>query len=172
MYTMKRWGKITSIALTAVLAMGTLAACGKPAAQEAQGTIAKIKERGKVIAGVKYDLNLFGLKDPATGQVQGLDIDIAKAVAKKVLGDENAIELKEVTSKTRIPMLKNGEIDMIVATMTITEERKQEIDFSDVYFTAGQSLLVPANSPIKSIKDLTKTKKAISSKGIFRINST
>ncbi|MHC2183752.1 putative glutamine transport system substrate-binding protein [Paenibacillus sp. PvR052] len=165
MYEMKRWGKVTSIALTAVLALGTLAACGKPAAEEAQGSIAKIKEHGKVIAGVKYDLNLFGLKDPASGQVQGLDIDIAKAVAKKVLGDENAIELKEVTSKTRIPMLKNGEIDMIVATMTITEERKQEIDFSDVYFTAGQSLLVPANSPITSIKDLTKSSKVLTAKG-------
>lgn len=166
MYRMKRWSKVTGIALTAVLALGTLAACGKPAAEEAgAGTIAKIKEQGKVIAGVKYDLNLFGLKDPSTGQVQGLDIDIAKAVAKKVLGDENAIEFKEVTSKTRIPMLKNGEIDMIVATMTITEERKKEIDFSDVYFTAGQSLLVPVNSPIKSVKDLTKDSKVLTAKG-------
>lgn len=159
---MKRWGKVMGIALTAVLAVGALAGCGK---QASEGTIGKIKEQGKVIVGVKYDLNLFGLKDPATGEVQGFDIDIAKQVAKKVLGDENAVELVEVTSKTRIPMLQNGEIDMIVATMTITEERKKEIDFSDVYFTAGQSLLVPADSPINSVKDLTADSKVVTAKG-------
>ncbi|WP_274363125.1 transporter substrate-binding domain-containing protein [Paenibacillus thermotolerans] len=161
---MKRWGKVVSIALTAVLAVGALAGCGAQGSAE-KGTIAKIKERGKVVAGVKYDLNLFGLKDPATGNVEGFDIDIAKQIAKKVLGDENAIELVEVTSKTRIPMLQNGDIDLIAATMTITEERKQEIDFSDVYFTAGQSLLVPKDSPINSIKDLTSGSKVLTAKG-------
>lgn len=129
------------------------------------GTLAKIKERDKFVVGVKYDLNLFGLKDPSTGNVEGFDIDIAKAIAKKVLGDENKIELKEVTSKTRIPMLKNGEIDAIIATMTITEERKKEVDFSDVYFMAGQSLLVKKDSPINSIKDLQKGMKVLTAKG-------
>ncbi|WP_199613621.1 glutamate ABC transporter substrate-binding protein [Paenibacillus alkalitolerans] len=174
---MKRWGKVMSIALAAVLAVGTLAGCGAKnegtaentqgsgGEAKAEGIIGKIKERGKVIAGVKYDLNLFGLKDPATGEVNGFDIDIAKQIAKKVLGDENAIELVEVTSKTRIPMLQNGDIDMIVATMTITEERKQEIDFSDVYFTAGQSLLVPKDSPINSVKDLTADSRVVTAKG-------
>ncbi|MBN3522693.1 glutamate ABC transporter substrate-binding protein [Paenibacillus apiarius] len=161
---MKRWSKAIGIALAAALFVSALSGCVKQASEE-EGTIAKIKKQGKVIAGVKYDLNLFGLKDPATGQVQGLDIDIAKRVAKKVLGDENAIEFMEVTSKTRIPMLKNGDIDMIVATMTITEERKKEIDFSDVYFRAGQSLLVPADSPLNSIKDLTKDSKVLTAKG-------
>lgn len=61
-------------------------------------------------------------------------------------------------------MLKNGDIDLIVRTMTITEERKQEVDFSDPYFSAGQSLLVPENSAITSIADL-KGKKVIAVKG-------
>lgn len=122
------------------------------------------KERGKLIVGVKYDTNLFGKKDPADGQVKGFDIDVAKAVAKKVVGDENKIELKEVTSKTRIPLLNNGDIDAIVATMTITEERKKQVDFSDVYFEAGQSLLVANNSPITGIQDL-KGKTVIAVKG-------
>jgi len=88
--------------------------------------------------------------------VEGFDIDIAKGLAKKILGDENKIELKEVTSKTRIPMLNNGEIDAIIATMTITEERKKEVDFSDVYFMAGQSLLVKKDSNINGIADVNK----------------
>ncbi|MBL1705410.1 glutamine ABC transporter substrate-binding protein GlnH, partial [Klebsiella pneumoniae] len=86
--------------------------------------------------------------------VEGFDVDVAKALAKKILGDEKKLELKEVTSKTRIPLLKNGDIDAIIATMTITEERKKEVDFSDVYFKAGQSLLVKKGSNIKSIDDI------------------
>ncbi|MCX8002662.1 MAG: glutamate ABC transporter substrate-binding protein [Anoxybacillus mongoliensis] len=124
--------------------------------QAAETTLDKIKERGKLVVGVKYDLNLFGLKNPQTGEVEGFDIDIAKGLAKKILGDENKIELKEVTSKTRIPMLNNGEIDAIIATMTITDERKKEVDFSDVYFLAGQSLLVKKDSNINGIADVNK----------------
>ncbi|OAB45341.1 ABC transporter substrate-binding protein [Paenibacillus glacialis] len=128
-------------------------------------TLGAIKDRGKVIVGVKYDTKLFGLKDPATGKVEGFDIDIAKALAKKVLGDETKIQLKEVTSKTRIPLLQNGEIDLIIATMTITEERKEQVDFSDVYFKAGQSLLVKKGSPIQGLDSLTKDTKVLAVKG-------
>ncbi|WP_442950455.1 glutamate ABC transporter substrate-binding protein [Paenibacillus sp. FSL H7-0357] len=133
--------------------------------------IAKIKERGKLLVGVKYDTRLFGLKDPGSGNVEGFDIDISKAIAKHILGDENAIELKEVTSKTRIPMLNNGEIDMVVATMTITEERKKEVDFSDVYFQAGQSLLVKKGSTITGLEDVTKDTKILGSKGATSIKN-
>jgi putative glutamine transport system substrate-binding protein len=132
---------------------------------KASKAIEDIKKRGKFVVGVKYDTNLFGLKDPGTGQVNGFDIDIAKAIAKKILGDETKIELKEVTSKTRVPMLNNGDIDAIVATMTITEDRKKEVDFTDVYFNAGQSLLVKKGSPIKSVADLKKGVKVLGVKG-------
>lgn len=131
----------------------------------ASKVIEDIKKRGKLVVGVKFDTNLFGLKDPGTGEVNGFDIDIAKAIAKDILGDETKIELKEVTSKTRIPMLNNGDIDAIVATMTINEERKKEVDFTDVYFNAGQSLLVKKGSPIKSIADLKKGVKVLGVKG-------
>lgn len=130
-----------------------------------------IKERGKVVVGVKFDTKLFGLKDPGTGEVEGFDVDIAKAIAKKLTGDEANVELKEVTSKTRIPMLNNGEIDMITATMTITEERKKEVDFSDVYFNAGQSLLVKKGSPIRSIADVTKDTQVLGVKGATSIKN-
>lgn len=137
----------------------------KEASNEAQNALEKIKKRDKLIVGVKYDTNLFGLKNPSTGEVEGFDIDIAKALAKKILGDESKVELKEVTSKTRIPMLKNGDIDMIIATMTITEERKQEVDFSDVYFKAGQALLVKKGSNIKGIDDIKKGTTVLAVKG-------
>ncbi|MEN1937669.1 glutamate ABC transporter substrate-binding protein [Paenibacillus sp. 102] len=150
-----------------------IAGCGnkqetsKEVSKESSGgnVVEKIKKRGKLVVGVKNDTNLFGLKDPATGKVEGFDVDIAKALAKKILGDESKLELKEVTSKTRIPMLKNGDIDAIIATMTITEERKKEVDFSDVYFKAGQSLLVKKGSKIKSIDDVKSGVKVLAVKG-------
>lgn len=171
---MKKSWKWLSVMMVAALFI--LAGCGSNGNNTANGNsgsgtegsgggIAAIKERGKLLVGVKYDTKLFGLKDPSSGQVEGFDIDISKAIAKHILGDENAIELKEVTSKTRIPMLNNGEIDMVVATMTITEERKKEVDFSDVYFQAGQSLLVKKGSPITGLESLTKDSKVLGSKG-------
>ncbi len=141
------------------------AAAASPEAKIDSKTIDAIKKRGKLVAGVKFDTNLFGLKNPSTGKVEGFDIDIAKAIAKKILGDENKLELKEVTSKTRIPMLQNGEIDLIIATMTITEERKQQVEFSDIYFMAGQSILVKKGSPLKSVADLKKGDKVLAVKG-------
>lgn len=147
------------------------AANGNTPAEGGLDAIAKIKDRGKLLVGVKFDTKLFGLKDPASGEVQGFDIDMSKAIAKQILGDENAIEFKEVTSKTRIPMLNNGEIDMVVATMTITEERKKEVDFSDVYFQAGQSLLVKKGSPITGIDNVTKDTKILGSKGATSIKN-
>ncbi|WJE53362.1 glutamate ABC transporter substrate-binding protein [Bacillus cereus] len=150
-----------------------VAGCGskketsKEVSKETSGgkVVDQIKKRGKLVVGVKNDTNLFGLKNPTTGKVEGFDVDIAKALAKKILGDESKVELKEVTSKTRIPMLKNGDIDAIIATMTITEERKKEVDFSDVYFKAGQSLLVKKGSKIKSIDDVKSGVKVLAVKG-------
>lgn len=124
-----------------------------------------IKQRGKLIVGVKFDTNLFGLKDPATGEVKGFDVDIAKALAKKIFGDENKLELKSVVSKTRIPLLQQGDIDAIIATMTITPERGKQVLFTDPYFDAGQSLLVKKGSPIKSINDIKSGTRVVTVKG-------
>lgn len=135
--------------LVALSCLLVLAGCGGKEGAATSGNepaaangLEAIKQRGKLVVGVKYDTKLFGLKDPASGKVEGFDIDIAKAVAKHIFGDETKLELKEVTSKTRITLLQNGDIDAIIATMTISDERKKQVDFSDVYFNAGQSLLV------------------------------
>ncbi|MDG4656248.1 transporter substrate-binding domain-containing protein [Ectobacillus antri] len=151
--------------LAALIGCSSEKKSAKETTAEPTNALEQIKKRGKVVVGVKYDTNLFGLKNPSSGKVEGFDIDIAKALAKEILGDEKKVELKEVTSKTRIPMLKNGDIDMIIATMTITEERKKEVDFSDVYFKAGQALLVKKGSKIKSVVDIKKGMKVLAVKG-------
>jgi putative glutamine transport system substrate-binding protein len=162
--------KSSKLALILFLAISMLlAACGKGEKASTGGSsknaLEQIKDKGKIVIGVKYDTRLFGLKNPTSGEVEGFDIDISKELAKAILGDEKKVEFKEVTSKTRIPMLNNGDIDAIVATMTISEERKKEVDFSDVYFMAGQSLLVKKGSPIKGLKDLKKGTRVLAVKG-------
>ncbi|QDY85227.1 transporter substrate-binding domain-containing protein [Paenibacillus polymyxa] len=164
-----QWSTLVLVALSCLL---VLAGCGGKQEAATSGNEAAasngleaIKQRGKLVVGVKYDTKLFGLKDPASGKVEGFDIDIAKAVAKHIFGDETKLELKEVTSKTRITLLQNGDIDAIIATMTISDERKKQVDFSDVYFNAGQSLLVKKGSPITGLESLTPDTKVLAVKG-------
>ncbi|MDP1512848.1 transporter substrate-binding domain-containing protein [Paenibacillus ottowii] len=164
-----QWSTLVLVVLSCLL---VLAGCGGKQEAATSGNEAAasngleaIKQRGKLVVGVKYDTKLFGLKDPASGKVEGFDIDIAKAVAKHIFGDETKLELKEVTSKTRITLLQNGDIDAIIATMTISDERKKQVDFSDVYFNAGQSLLVKKGSPITGLESLTPDTKVLAVKG-------
>lgn len=116
--------------------------------------IKAIKDRGVLKIGVKVDVPKFGFKDPQSGKIDGFEIDLARAIAKKVLGDETKIDLQGVTAKTRGPLLDNGDIDLVIATFTITEERKQSYNFSDAYFTDGVALMVKKASGIQSLKDL------------------
>ncbi|WP_412677100.1 transporter substrate-binding domain-containing protein [Bacillus atrophaeus] len=167
---MSRIKKLLSIGFISLAAIFLLAACGgkessSGTSKDSKNTLEAIKDNDKIVFGVKTDTRLFGLKNPSSGDIEGFDIDIAKQLAKDIAGDENKAEFKEVTSKTRIPMLQNGDIDAIVATMTITDERKKEVDFSNVYFEAGQSLLVKKGSAIKSVKDLKKGTKVLAVKG-------
>lgn len=144
---------------------GTGATGGKGLAQAPEGTLLrKIQDRGKIIIGVKYDVPTFGYLNPQTNQLEGFDVDMGHAIAEYIFGDRNAVDYKEAISKNRIPYLKDGTVDVILSTMTINEERLKEIDFSVVYYVAGQSLLVPKNSPIKGLADL-KGKKVGTVKG-------
>lgn len=162
MFKTKNFFKLAVLALVSVF---FLAACGTDDEKTSGSESASGEASEKIVFGVKFDTNLFGLKNLKSGDVEGFDIDIAKLLAKEIHGDDVEIEFVEVTSKTRIPLLNKGDIDAIIATMTITEERRSEVDFTEVYFEAGQSLLVKKGSAIKSIKDLTKDTTVLAVKG-------
>lgn len=147
-----------------VLLLTVLAGCSKTSLAE-QDILERTQTSNKIIWGVKNDTRLFGLMNIETRKVEGFDIDIAKALTEEMLGAEAEAEFIEVTSKTRIPLLKNGNIDAIIATMTISEERQKVVDFSDVYFAAGQSLLVKKGSSIKGIESLDETTTVLAVKG-------
>ncbi|MCX6048096.1 MAG: transporter substrate-binding domain-containing protein [Chloroflexi bacterium] len=119
----------------------------------AQTRLALIRARGKLLVGVKYDFPPFGSVN-AQGTVQGFDVDIAREFAKRWLGSADAVELVPVISDTRIPFLSTGAVDLVVASMTHTQQRDDLIDFSETYFLDGQSLLVQKTSGIEELKDL------------------
>ena len=113
----------------------------------------EVKRRGKLIAGVKTDFPPFGYVDSA-GKNLGFDVDVAHLFAKALFDDETKVELVAVTSGNRIPFLQSGKIDIIIATVTVTEERKQVVEFSDPYFLSGSLLLASKASPIKGVENL------------------
>ncbi|WP_409299733.1 transporter substrate-binding domain-containing protein [Peribacillus sp. SCS-155] len=156
--------KLFKMAILSSIATLMLAGCGKEESGS-KDVLGQIKDEKKIVFGVKHDTRLFGLKNPETGKVEGFDIDLSRELAKEMFGNDVKVEYKEVTSKTRVPLLNNGKVDAVVATMTINEERKKEVDFTDVYFDAGQSLLVKKGSKVQGLEDLKKGTKVLAVKG-------
>ena len=121
----------------------------------ADSTLGKIQSKGEITIGVKFDVPPFGFKNPQTNEVEGFDVDLGKAVAEKLGVKPKFIE---AISDNRIPFLQDGTADLILSTMTINEERAQEIDFSDPYFIARGRVLVKEDSDIQSVDDLAGRK--------------
>ncbi|MBQ7158646.1 MAG: transporter substrate-binding domain-containing protein [Treponema sp.] len=121
----------------------------------------QIKRNGALTVGVKDDVPGFGYMNPATKQYEGLEIDLAKAIAKKIFGNENKIKYVPVTAKNRGAFLNQDRIDMVIATFTVTDERKQNFDFSDIYYTDSVGIMVKKASGITSFKNLENKKVGI-----------
>jgi polar amino acid transport system substrate-binding protein len=132
--------------------------CPRPSSVTADGgagdALARITAANRVRIGVKTDTPPFGVR---TGETwSGFDIELALAVSK-VLGIEN-IDFVPVTSADRDDKILAGEVDMVIASYTITRYREKEVDFTIPYFQDGQALLVPVDSKISSYLDLAGRK--------------
>ena len=146
--------KILAILLTVAFVAGL---AGVALAEEAYDAVMK---KGTLVVGVRDGVPGFGYVDPQTREIVGYDVDFAKYFANK-LGVK--LEMKPVVPATRIPSLTEGNMDIIVATMTYTPERAKQVDFSYTYFATVQKLLVKKGT-VKSLKDLDG-KKIGTSKG-------
>lgn len=118
-------------------------------------TMARIVARGRLTVGVDQNTYLFGFRNPATGQLQGFDIDLAREIARALFGDPNRIELRSVSTAQRVPSLTDHQVDLVVRTFSVTCDRLDDIDFSGVYFTAPQRILAARNSGINTAADLS-----------------
>jgi putative glutamine transport system substrate-binding protein len=106
-----------------------------------------IVDRGVLRVGVKQDLPNFGYRDPESNQYTGMEVEIAKKVAAELGVD---IEFTPVTAQTRGALLDNGQLDMVIATFTITEERKELYNFTTPYYTDAVGFLVRKDSNVQS----------------------
>ena len=113
---------------------------------EAGTTMAELNEAGAITVGTKFDQPLFGQVD-ASGNPQGFDVEIAKLVAAKLGIPESGITWTETVSANREPFIQSGEVDIVVATYTINDKRKEVISFAGPYYNAGQDILVLADNP-------------------------
>lgn len=132
-----------------------------PAAMPAAGAMPadsfmeRIRRRGYLIAGVDQNTYRFAYFNPLTGQIEGFEVDLLKQIANAILGNRPGnIVFKAVTTAERVSAVQSGSVDIVADAMTITCERKRQVDFSTVYYDAGQRLLVPTDSPVRSVKDL------------------
>jgi polar amino acid transport system substrate-binding protein len=122
---------------------------------DADAAVAKIRARGRLIVGLDIGSNLFSFRDPITGEITGFDVNIAGEVARDIFGTPSQVEYRILSSAERITALRDSQVDIVVKTMTITCERRKQVNFSTVYLDAYQRILTSADSPITKPSDLS-----------------
>ncbi len=122
--------------------------------KEPKDLLSKIKLKNKIVIGIKNDSKPFGYIE--NGELKGFDVDIAKSVSRRLLGDTTGelIEFIYVTPESRIIDLNSSKVDIIIATMSVNANRSHVVDFTAPYFVAGQALLVRDGSKVNSMESL------------------
>ncbi|MCC9620306.1 transporter substrate-binding domain-containing protein [Thalassospira sp. MA62] len=139
---MRKFGKLAVSAIALASALGTQAAFAD--------TLEDVIERDQLIVGVKNDYPPYGFLNEE-GETVGFEVDLAKYVAKELLGSEDKIELVPVVAANRIQFLEAGRVDVIFATLGVTDQRDEVIDFTVHYVNAaGPSVLMPEAAKIDS----------------------
>jgi polar amino acid transport system substrate-binding protein len=130
---------------------GALPAPGK---MPAGSYMAEIQKRGRLVLGTSQDTLLFSSRNPFTGKLEGFDVDMGRQIAQAIFGDPNKIQIKVIAYDKRVPDAADGTVDIVADTMTINCARWKTVNFSTVYYDAGQRVLVSSDSTVKSINDL------------------
>lgn len=139
----------TIVLMSCFLSFSTISAREKDYLSSA--AVQKIIDSGQLKVGVKQDVPNFGYFSPKTNQYEGMEVDIARKIAKS-LGVKP--KFTAVTAQTREALLDNGQLDMIIATYTITPERQASYSFSDPYYYDEVGFLVNRSSKISKISSL------------------
>ncbi len=125
----------------------------------------RIKARGRLIVGVDQNTYRWGYRNPATGDLEGFDITLARAIAEDILGPDPKITFRAIPTSQRIPALQKRTVDLVVRTMTINCARKRQVAFSTAYFQGGQQVLAPINARITGFDDSLKGKRVCTAAG-------
>ncbi|MFD0276806.1 glutamate ABC transporter substrate-binding protein [Kitasatospora sp. NPDC127111] len=124
-----------------------------PPSGEDGPAVKAIKAKRSLVIGIDLNSYRWGARNPNTGQLEGFDIDLAKAIGTAIMGDPDKVVLKSVPTADRIKFIQDGKVDLIVRTMTITCKRMEEVAFSRPYFTITQRVVVPKSSPAKNLDE-------------------
>ena len=147
---MRNWMKKIAALMALCMFAAFIAGCGTTKKETA---VDAIKKKGKLVVGTATGYYPFEMADKS-GQLVGYDIEVAKALAKE-LGVE--VEFQNYAFSGLIPALQAKKIDVVIAGMTITDKRREVVDFSDSYFTSGQAMLISKKYPdVKTWEDLDK----------------
>lgn len=161
---MKKSIAIFTLLFTLVLTIGLVSGCKNVTSQkESKSSLEQIKKSGKIRIGVFSDKAPFGYIDE-NGEPQGYDVYFGKRIAKDLLGDENAVEFVSVEAASRVEFLETNKVDIILANFTVTDERKEKVDFALPYMKVALGIVAPDASPITDVSQL-KGKKLIVNKG-------
>ena len=147
---MKKLHRMAALLLSAIV---TLTFVTSGSAATLPDDVQAIVKRGELRVGVKSDVPGFSMQD-LSGNYAGMEVDLAKKLAEAMGLKADKVAFTAVTAKTRGQLLDTGDIDMVLATFTITEERKNIWNFSSPYYTDAVSLLVKKNSGISGYADL------------------
>jgi polar amino acid transport system substrate-binding protein len=113
-----------------------------------------IYRRGRLVAGVNQNYLLLGYLNPRSGRIEGFEIDLMREIARAIFGTTDRVEWKALTVSQRIPYVQRGRVDIVADEVTITCGRRTQVDFSTVYYDAGQRVLVQSDSRARSLDDL------------------
>ncbi|MET0416453.1 MAG: glutamate ABC transporter substrate-binding protein [Actinoplanes sp.] len=125
-----------------------------PGRMPAGSYMAAIQKRGRLILGTSQDTLLFSSRNPLTGAVEGFDVDLGRQVAAAIFGDPDKIQIKVIGYDKRVASVVDGSVDIVADTMTANCARWKDVNFSSIYYEAGQKVLVSSNSTAKKIEDL------------------
>lgn len=117
----------------------------------------RIRDRGRLVVGIDQSLYLLAYRDTASGTLQGLEVDLARAIADDIFGDAagaDRVDLRFVDSAARTDALNTGDVDVVIRTMSITPERAGEVEFSTPYLTSRVRVLVPRDRGVADINQL------------------
>ncbi|GFP75678.1 cysteine ABC transporter substrate-binding protein [Clostridium fungisolvens] len=167
---MKNIKKVLAAVIVGTLLVGSFVGCSKSTTSDdkskssaATSSLEDIKKRGKIRVGVFSDKPPFGYVD-SNGKNQGFDVEIAKRFAKDLLGDESKVEFVLVEAAARVSVLESNKVDITMANFTVTDERKQKVDFANPYMKVSLGIVSPDGALITSVDQL-KGKKLIVNKG-------
>ncbi len=118
-----------------------------------RSTAARIRERGSLLVGVRYDLEPFSFVGQ-DGHLAGLEVELAQELAQRWLGDREAVQFRQVRSDTAIPHLLAGDVDLVLAGIIHTQQAEADADFGLPYFMNGQALLTYPDTGIAGLADV------------------